>query len=305
MIYKPEGSLYATDSNMKLISSADGLKEAMSKEIILEARVSVCDSSHNLIVDLPCGKGIIPREEGAVGITEGKTRDIALISRVNKYVCFIVTDVRESISGKVTAMLSRKKAQEKCIQNYTRHLTTGDIINARVTHLEQFGCFVDIGCGLPSLIPIDAISISRISHPSDRFSTGQYIRTIVKSNENERICLTHKELLGTWDENAADFHPGETVSGIVRSIEEYGIFVVLTPNLAGLAELKENILPGQNVSVYIKAIIPEKMKIKLIIVDTCDDEPPQDEIRYFYSKDKINLWNYASEASERKIISEF
>lgn len=305
MIYKPEGSLYATDSNMKLISYADGLKEAMSKEIILEARVSVCDSSHNLIVDLPCGKGIIPREEGAVGIMEGKTRDIALISRVNKYVCFIVTDVRESISGKVTAMLSRKKAQEKCIQNYTRHLTTGDIINARVTHLEQFGCFVDIGCGLPSLIPIDAISISRISHPSDRFSTGQYIRTIVKSNENERICLTHKELLGTWDENAADFHPGETVSGIVRSIEEYGIFVELTPNLAGLAELKENILPGQNVSVYIKAIIPEKMKIKLIIVDTCDDEPPQDEIRYFYSKDKINLWNYASEASERKIISEF
>ncbi len=305
MIFKPEGSLYATDSNMKLISSADGLKEAMNKEIILEARVSVCDSSHNLIVDLPCGKGIIPREDGAVGIAEGKTRDIALISRVNKYVCFIVTDVRENISGNVTAMLSRKKAQEKCIQYYIRHLTTGDIIDARITHLEQFGCFVDIGCGLPSLIPIDAISISRISHPSDRFSTGQYIRAIVKSNEDERICLTHKELLGTWDENAADFHPGETVSGIVRSIEEYGIFVELTPNLAGLAELKENILPGQSVSVYIKAIIPEKMKIKLIIVDTCDDEPPQEEIRYFYSEDKINSWNYASEASERKIITEF
>ncbi len=305
MIYKPEGSLYMTDSNMKFISSADGLRDAMNKDIILEARVSVCDSSHNLIVDLPCGKGIIPREDGAVGISEGKTRDIALISRVNKYVCFIVTDVRESISGKVTAMLSRKKAQEKCILNYTGHLAPGDIIDARVTHLEQFGCFVDIGCGLPSLIPIDAISISRISHPSDRFSTGQYIKAIVRSNENERICLTHKELLGTWDENAADFHSGETVSGVVRSIEEYGIFVELTPNLAGLAELKENILPGQSVSVYIKAIIPEKMKIKLIIVDTCDDEPPQEEIRYFYSGDKINSWNYASESSGRKIITEF
>ena len=84
MNYKPEGSLFKTDLNLKSISSIEGLKEAMNKELILEARVSVCDNSHNLIVDLPCGKGIIPREEGAIGIAEGKTRDIALISRVNK-----------------------------------------------------------------------------------------------------------------------------------------------------------------------------------------------------------------------------
>ncbi len=305
MIYKPEGSLYASDQNSRFISSADGLREAMNKDIILEARVSVCDSSHNLIVDLPCGKGFIPREDGAVGISEGKTRDIALISRVNKPVCFIVKDVRESVSGKITAILSRREVQEKCIANYIRNLSSGDIIDARITHLEQFGCFVDIGCGVPSLIPIDAISVSRISHPSDRFSTGQYIKAIVRSNDNNRICLSHKELLGTWDENAADFHAGETVSGIVRSIEEYGVFVELAPNLAGLAELKENVHPGQNVSVYIKALIPEKMKIKLIIVDTCNDEHHQQKIRYFYNGDRIQSWNYASELSERKIITEF
>lgn len=305
MIYKPEGSLYTTDLNARLISSADGLREAMNKEIIIEARASVCDSSHNLIIDLPCGKGIIPREEGAVGISEGKTRDIAIISRVNKLVCFIVKEVRENDSGKPIAVLSRKEAQEKCISKYINQLSPGDIINARITHLEQFGCFVDIGCGLPSLIPIDAISVSRISHPSDRFRVGQYIRAIVRSNENGRICLSHKELLGTWEENAADFQPGETVSGIVRSIEEYGIFVELTPNLAGLAEPKENVRPGQSVSVYIKALIPEKMKIKLIIVDTCDDTPPAGEIRYFYSEDHIKTWNYATETSGRKIITEF
>lgn len=305
MIYKPEGSLYTTDLNSRLISSADGLREAMNKGIIVEARASVCDSSHNLIINLPCGRGIIYREEGAVGISEGKTRDIALISRVNKLVCFVVKEVTENGSGKLTAVLSRKEAQEKCIANYSGNLVSGDIIDARITHLEQFGCFVDIGCGLPSLIPIDAISVSRISHPSDRFTTGQYIKAIVRSNENGRICLSHKELLGTWDENADKFHPGETVSGIVRSIEEYGIFVELAPNLAGLAEPKENIRPGQSVSVYIKALIPEKMKIKLIIVDTCDDAPPQEEIHYFYIGDHIKSWNYATEASGRKIITEF
>ena len=49
---------------------------------MLEAPVVMCDSAHNLIVNLGCMKGIIPRVEGAVGIEEGSTRDIALISNI-------------------------------------------------------------------------------------------------------------------------------------------------------------------------------------------------------------------------------
>ena len=59
------------------------------------------------------------------------------------------------------------------------------------------------------------------------------------------------------------------VSGVVRETEKSknGIFIELKPNLVGLAEYKENIIYGNNVNVYIKKIIPEKKKIKLIIVD--------------------------------------
>lgn len=303
--YKPEGCLYRTALNQKFISSYEGLCEAMSGKIILEARASVCDSSHNLIVDLPCGKGIIPREDGAVGIADGKTRDIALISRVNKIVCFVVKDVSKKESGEVRATLSRKEAQEECVQKYIDYLSSGDVINAKVTHLEQFGAFVDIGCGMPSLIPIDAISVSRISHPSDRFTIGQNIKAVVKSTENGRICLTHKELLGTWLENASDFEAGETVSGIVRSVEEYGIFVELAPNLAGLAEPRDGIEPGQNVSVYIKALIPEKMKVKLIIVDVCDDVVENKNYRYYCSDEHISHWIYTPAVSDKNVESYF
>ncbi len=305
MDYRPEGSLIKTPENARLTASYEGLSEATKKGIILEARAAVCSNSHDLIIDLPCGKGIIPREEGAVGITEGKTRDIALISRVNKPVCFIVTSVSIDETGAVKAALSRKKAQERCISDYLTPLSPGDIIEARVTHLEQFGCFVDIGCGVPSMLPIDTISVSRIAHPSDRFRVGQYIRAVVKAKEKERIQLTHKELLGTWDENAALFSAGETVSGIVRSVEEYGVFVELAPNLAGLAEPKDNIQPGQLVSVYIKAIIPDKMKFKLVIVDVCEAISTEPAIRYWYTDDHISHWNYASEASGRIISADF
>lgn len=303
--FKPEGCLFGTAENKRYISTAEGLFQAIEKNETLEARASVCDSNHNLIVELPCMRGIIKREEGAIGISEGYTRDIALISRVNKYVCFKVLSIETDENGEKYAILSRKKAQQECQKNYIERLSAGDIIRARVTHLEQFGCFVDIGCGIPSLIPIDTISVSRISHPSDRFVNGQDIRVAVKSIENGRICLTHKELLGTWVENASLFKAGETVSGIVRSVESYGIFVELTPNLAGLAEPRPDVKAGQQVSVYIKALIPEKMKVKLIIVDVCDGTERASEFHYYFEGNHISKWIYTPENSTKLIETNF
>ena len=305
MIFRPEGNIYDTAMNRYYISSYEGLAEAMENSAVIEARVSMCNSSHDLIVDLPCGRGIIPREEGAMGIVEGTTRDIALISRVNKIVCFRVTDLKRDRYGSTEALLSRRSVQRQCLDEYVSKLGAGDIIDAKVTHHEHFGSFVDISCGIPSLIPIDAISVSRISHPSDRFAVGQQIKAVVRSNDNGRIYLSHKELLGTWDENAQMYKAGETVSGIVRSVEDYGIFVELAPNLVGLAEPREGVIQGQRVSVYIKAVIPTKMKIKLIIVDTCCEGNVRDEFGYFINEGHISKWKYSSEASERNIVSYF
>lgn len=281
------------------------MAEAYARGTIIEAQAVVCDSDHNLIVDLPCGKGIIPRTEGAIGIADGSTRDIALLSKVNKPVCFKIIDITTSDDGTPFYILSRRMAQEECMDNYISSFMSGDVVPAKVTHLEPFGCFVDIGCGIPSLIPIDTISVSRISHPSDRFKVGDEIRAAVKSTENGRIYLTHKELLGTWEENASAFQAGETVSGIVRSIEDYGIFVELAPNLAGLAEPRPGIKVGQNVSVYIKALIPDKMKVKLIIVDVCEENLNPIKNRYFCSDEHISHWQYAPESSNKSIETIF
>lgn len=305
MKYSPEGWILDTDGNQRFISSQEGLSEAMAQGTILEGRVKLCTSSHDLIIDLPCAKGIIPREEGAIGIKEGSTRDIALISRVNKPVCFKVKKICLDENNKLTAYLSRKAAQEECLARYISLFCAGDIIDAQISHFEKFGCFVDIGCGIPSLLPIDTLSVSRISHPSDRFQNNQHIKAVVLKNDNGRIYLSHKELLGTWEENAAQFHTGETVPGIVRSVEKYGVFVELAPNLAGLAEIRDDISCGQSVSVYIKAIIPEKMKIKLIIVDVCGKAASPAPIKYFTDKKKITSWEYSTPSSEKSIRTEF
>jgi small subunit ribosomal protein S1 len=191
------------------------------------------------------------------------------------------------------------------------------VIRARVTHLESFGAFVDIGCGIPSLLSVDSISVSRISHPRDRLYNGQMIWAVVKNIDRGtgRIFVSTKELLGTWEENAARFTPGQTVAGVVRSVEEYGVFVELAPNLAGLAEVRDcdkeavHSLVGRTAAVFIKSIIPERMKIKLVLIDAYRGESaPLPRLHYFIRGDEtphVDRWVYSPAGAKKRIETVF
>lgn len=286
--FKPEGTLINAAANTAAFSSLSSIREAMAHSETLEARATLCDKEHNLHVDMNIMEGVIPKNEGAIGIADGSVRDIALISRVGKSVCFIIENIKKDPSGRYYALLSRKRAQEEAAKKYVDNLSPGDVIDVRVTHMESFGAFCDIAAGISALLPIEAISVSRIPHPSARFFVGQNIKCIVKNrDEKGRIVLSHKELLGTWEENAALFKVGETVPGIIRSVESYGIFIELTPNLAGLAEYADDVREGMTAAVYIKNIIPEKHKIKLIIVDKSEEKLPVKDVRYFFKGEKF------------------
>ncbi|MBR2418829.1 MAG: S1 RNA-binding domain-containing protein [Clostridia bacterium] len=304
--YYPENYLIATKENKNVFLSKAAIKEAYYSGKIIEARATICDKDHNLHVDLGVMKGIIPRNEGALGIEDGSVRDIAIISRVNKPVMCRIIDFMTDEKGETVAVLSRRSVQLDCMREYISSLTPGCIIDAVITHLEPFGVFADIGAGISALMPIDSISVSRIPHPSARFSPGEKIRAVVKSiDENGRITLSYKELLGTWEENAALFKAGETVPGIIRSVERYGIFVELKPNLAGLAEYVPGVEVGQHASVYIKNLIPERMKIKLIIVDAFEATYPNEPVTYYNNSDYIDRWVYSPENCHKKVETVF
>ena len=303
--FYPEGWLLNTPENRAATATPTALADAAAAGTVLEANVILCDAAHNLIVDLGCMKGLILREEGAVGIAEGTVRDIALISRVGKPVCFTVTAIKTNAQGRLYAELSRRAAQLRCLEQLHREKPVGSVLNARVTHLESFGAFCDVGCGIAALLPIDAISVSRISHPRDRLRVGQDLRVVVRAvDENGRITLTQKELLGTWAENAAEFSEGQTVSGIIRSVESYGVFVELTPNLAGLAEPKPAARAGMLASVFVKSNIQEKMKVKLSIIDCFEGDytPP---LQYFFNGSSMQHWQYSPENSTKNIYTDF
>ncbi|MCR4905632.1 MAG: S1 RNA-binding domain-containing protein [Clostridiales bacterium] len=311
--YLPEGELRLTPENRAAFRSRESIEEAARRGTILESMCLLCDcATMQLTVEMPEGmRGIIPRAEAGFvppGLGSGEVKDIAVITRVGKPVQYRILSIREDGRGERVAVCSRRAAQEVCWQNAVSRLLPGEIIPARITHLEPFGAFCDIGCGLVSLLTVDRISVSRISHPADRFRQGERIRAVVSSIEdNGRIFLSHRELLGTWEENAALFSAGQTVSGIIRSVETYGVFVELAPNLAGLAESTDGAIPGHTCSVYIKSILPERMKVKLVLIDV-GEEAGAAPFRYFIDPDEVprlTRWRYSPEGCRKVVESVF
>lgn len=136
--------------------------------------------------------------------------------------------------------------------------------------MRKFGAFVEIGGGVVGLLHIEDMSVSRMKSPEERFFIGQKINVMIKSidRENNKFVLSYKELLGDWDENIKEYTEKTVVEGIVKECDKFknGIFIELKPNLVGLAEYKEGVQYGQKVNVYIKKIIKERKKIKLLIV---------------------------------------
>ena len=306
--YLPEGMLLREHTNIEHISSLKGLERALEAGIILESPAVLCDHAYNLHVSLGERiKGIIPRDEVEYNPKE-QIKDIAILTRVGKPVCFKVRGF-ERKDGETIALLSRREAQRECTENYIAGLVPGDILPSKITHLENFGAFVDVGCGIISLLSIDSISVSRISHPKERLRVGEFVYTVVKEiDERGRIYVSQRELLGSWMENASLFSEGETVRGIIRSVEDYGIFVELTPNLAGLAEYRADVFVGQSAAVYIKSIIPEKMKIKLIIISVHNGDEELSPTEYFIDTKEvthINSWVYSPPVSKKTIETIF
>ncbi|MDO4566222.1 MAG: S1 RNA-binding domain-containing protein, partial [Oscillospiraceae bacterium] len=272
---------------------------------VLEARPCAYERSRGLIFELGDVKGLMPRGECAFEPFKPPARETALLAKIGRPVCFNITGFK-SEGGRTVALLSRRSVQESFIKERLSSLKPGAVLDCRITHLARFGAFADLGRGVAALLPLDAISVSRIYSPADRLYTGEILKVLLRSrDELGRIVLSLKELLGSWEENAALFSKGDTVEGIVRSCPDYGVFIELAPNLTGLSEPFEGAREGMRARVFLKNIIPKKMKIKLDILELYEalKERPDDP-RYFFEGERMTHFRYSPAGCE-KVVETF
>ncbi len=153
----------------------------------------------------------------------------------------------------------------------------GEVVEATVRSLADYGAFVDLG-GIDGLLHVSDIAWSRVTNPADVLSVGQRIEVkVLKIDaEKRRISLGLKQLQPQpWDLVADKYTIGDRVRGTVTRLAEFGAFVELEPGIEGLIHLSEMswakkvrkpgevFKPGESVEAVILGIKLEDRRISL------------------------------------------
>lgn len=200
---------------------------------------------------------------------------------------FRVTEVRDG-----DVVLSRRallEAEKAAAAAKTREqLAVGARLKGKVTRLQPFGAFIDLG-GIEGLLHVSELSHARVTHPRDLLTEGQDVEVEVlridaaepqspdKNKHKERIALSLRTLTtDPWTTAAAQFTVGTRTKGKVVRIQPFGAFIELAPGVDGLVHIsamsdkriahpKDVVSEGQEVEVVVERVEPEIKRIGLAI----------------------------------------
>lgn len=122
---------------------------------VLQSTALAFDTERRLRFELGGQRAYMPFEECVDVGPQEEIKDIAVLTRVGRPTCFIITGTEVDENGEEVFLLSRSLAQRLCRRQYLDTLEAGSVIPCTVTHIENFGAFCDIGCGIAALLPID------------------------------------------------------------------------------------------------------------------------------------------------------
>ncbi|ENV37275.1 30S ribosomal protein S1 [Acinetobacter venetianus] len=119
----------------------------------------------------------------------------------------------------------------------------GSIVKARVTNLTDYGCFAEIAEGVEGLVHVSEMDhTNKNIHPSKVVQIGDEVDVMVLEvdEERRRISLGIKQTRANpWEEFAKSNEKGEKVSGTIKSITDFGIFIGLSGGIDGLVHLSD------------------------------------------------------------------
>ena len=189
--FKPEGQTILTPSNQAALSSPNSLHEACIVGDTLEARALLCDKEHNLRVDLGCMYGIIPHNEGALGIDNGSVLDVIEIDAASNNGVDNIRDLRDE------ANFTPVKAKYRVYIIDEVHMLSTGAFNALLKILEEPPEHVIFILATTEVHKLPATILSRCQRfdfkritPEDICARLQYVA------EHENITLD--ELKETW-----------------------------------------------------------------------------------------------------------
>ena len=175
--------------------------------------------------------------------------------------------------------LGLKQLGEDPWEDITRRYPEGTRLFGKVTNLTDYGCFVEIEEGVEGLVHVSEMDwTNKNIHPSKVVQLGDEVQVVVLDidAERRRISLGMKQCQANpWESFAATHNKGDKVSGKIKSITDFGIFIGLEGGIDGLVHLSDiswnetgeeavhNFKKGDEVEAIVLAIDPERERISL------------------------------------------
>ena len=160
-------------------------------------------------------------------------------------------------------------------------------VKAVVTNLTDYGCFAELEEGVEGLVHVSEMDwTNKNIHPSKVVQLGDEVDVMVLDidEERRRISLGIKQCFqNPWDGFAENFKQGDKISGSIKSITDFGIFIGLDGNIDGLVHLSDiswdetgeeavrNYKKGDEIETVILSIDPERERISLGVKQLEDD----------------------------------
>ena len=162
----------------------------------------------------------------------------------------------------------------------------GSKLSGRVTNLTDYGCFVEIQEGVEGLVHVSEMDwTNKNIHPSKVVNLGDTVEVLVLEidEERRRISLGLKQCIANpWEEFAKNFNKGDKVSGKIKSITDFGIFIGLDGGIDGLVHLSDiswaggeeavrDYKKGDEIDAIVLQVDPERERISLGVKQAEDD----------------------------------
>ncbi|BAN69290.1 30S ribosomal protein S1 [endosymbiont of unidentified scaly snail isolate Monju] len=181
---------------------------------------------------------------------------------------------------KMRVSLGLKQLGEDPWVNITRRYPEGTRLFGKVTNIADYGAFVEIEDGVEGLVHVSEMDwTNKNVHPSKVVTLGQEVEVVVLDidEERRRISLGMKQCQpNPWEEFGERYKKGDHVTGVIKSITDFGIFIGLDGGIDGLVHLSDiswddtgedeirNYKKGQEIeTVVLAAVDPERERISL------------------------------------------
>jgi len=161
----------------------------------------------------------------------------------------------------------------------TRRYPEGTKLRGRITNLADYGCFAELEEGVEGLVHVSEMDwTNKNVHPSKLVNIGDEVDVVILDidTERRRISLGMKQCQpNPWEQFAATHNKGDRVTGTIKSITDFGIFVGLEGGIDGLIHLSDitwadnseaaihNFTKGEEIETVVLAVDAERERISL------------------------------------------